>query len=254
MKKEDLKFIKDFAEMAYEAYLMGWHERNGGNMSYRMEESEAENASFLYDESASWQKLDVPVPGLANEYFLVTGSGKYFKNIIKDPEDTLSILQISEKGDSFRILWGLCNGGRPTSELASHLLNHEVKKRVTNGRYRIMYHAHPENVIALSFVLPCDEKIFTKKLWEMMPECPLTFPEGLGVVPFMEAGSIELGRATSEKMKDYNAVVWTHHGLFVSGDTFDEAFGLFHTVEKASSILVKVMSMYQRDGSLLQLM
>lgn len=229
--------------MAYECYLMGWHERNGGNMSCRLTESEARGASFLYDENAPWQKLEITVPGISGEYFLVTGSGKFFKNTVKAPEDCLGIIQISESGDAYRILWGLENGGRPTSELASHLLNHEVKKRVTDGRCRIMYHGHPENIIALSFVLPCDEKIFTQRLHEMMPECRLTFPEGVGVVREMEAGSIELGKATSEKMKDYNAVIWTHHGLFAAGETFDETFGLFHTVEKAASILVKVLSM-----------
>ncbi|MBO4373571.1 MAG: rhamnulose-1-phosphate aldolase [Lachnospiraceae bacterium] len=243
MDIEKIRFIKDFADMAYESYLMGWHERNGGNMSYRLKESEESAFSPLFDRDDPWQQLDVSVPGLAGDCFLVTGSGKYFRNVIKDPEDTLCIIRISEDGHSYRILWGLKNGGSPTSELASHLLNHEVKKRVTDGRYRIMYHGHPENVIALSFVLPCDEIGFTKRLHEMMPECRLTFPEGLGVVPELEAGSIELGQATSKKMEDYNAVIWTHHGLFVSGETFDETFGLFHTVEKASSILVKVLSM-----------
>ncbi|MBR5376178.1 MAG: rhamnulose-1-phosphate aldolase [Lachnospiraceae bacterium] len=240
---KNLSFIKDFADMAYESYLMGWHERNGGNMSYRLKESEARDASFLYNTNAPWQKLDVTVPGIAGDHFLVTGSGKYFKNIARDPADTLCILQISENGDSFRILWGLENGGAPTSELSSHLLNHDVKKHTADGESRIMYHGHPENVIALTFVLPCDETVFTARLHEMMPECRLTFPEGVGVVPELEAGSLELGKATSEKMRGYNAVIWTHHGLFVSGKTFDETFGLFHTVEKAASILVKVIAM-----------
>ena len=40
-----------------------------------------------------------------------------------------------------------------------------------------------------------------------------------------------------------DAVVWAHHGLFCAGATFDAAFGLMHTIEKAASILVKVRSM-----------
>jgi rhamnulose-1-phosphate aldolase len=43
-------------------------------------------------------------------------------------------------------------------------------------------------------------------------------------------------------MKDYNAVVWAHHGIFVSGTTFDEAFGLCHTIEKSAEVAVKVRS------------
>ena len=41
----------------------------------------------------------------------------------------------------------------------------------------------------------------------------------------------------------YRVIVWAHHGLFVCGDDFDEAFGLMDTVEKASEICVKVLSM-----------
>ncbi len=246
MDIKDALFVRNFMKMADDCFRMGWHERNGGNMSYRMSENDILETASLHNKNASWQELGIAVPNLANEYFLVTGSGKYFSNISSDPADTLCILQVSEEGDKYRVLWGLENGGRPTSELPSHLLNHEVKKRVTDGRYRIMYHGHPENIIALSFVLPCDEKIFTQRLHEMMPECRLTFPEGVGVVPEMEAGSIELGEATSKKMEDYNAVIWTHHGLFATGESFDETFGLFHTVEKAASILVKVMSMKNR--------
>ena len=159
MDIKDVPFVRGFMKMADDCFRMGWHERNGGNMSCRMSEDEVSKTASLYNKNAPWQELGIAVPGLADEYFLVTGSGKYFSNISTDPADTLCILQVSESGDKYRVLWGLENGGRPTSELPSHLLNHEVKKRVTNGRSRIMYHGHPENIIALSFVLPCDEKV-----------------------------------------------------------------------------------------------
>ena len=32
-----------------------------------------------------WQPIGTEVPGLAGEFFLVTGSGKYFRNIAVDP-------------------------------------------------------------------------------------------------------------------------------------------------------------------------
>ena len=57
---------------------------------------------------------------------------------------------------------GLVNGGRPTSELPSHLMNLEVKK-LQNPDYRVVYHAHTTNIIALTFVLPLEDKVFTKR-------------------------------------------------------------------------------------------
>lgn len=43
-------------------------------------------------------------------------------------------------------------------------------------------------------------------------------------------------------MKSYQAAVWAHHGLFVSGPDFDIAFGLAHTIEKSAEIYMKVLS------------
>ena len=43
-------------------------------------------------------------------------------------------------------------------------------------------------------------------------------------------------------MKEFDAAVWAHHGLFVSGPDFDTAFGLMHTIEKSAEIWVKAHS------------
>lgn len=55
-------------------------------------------------------------------------------------------------------------------------------------------------------------------------------------------GGAEIALATCEKMKKYEAAVWTHHGLFVSGPDFDTTFGLMHTIEKSAQIYVLAMS------------
>lgn len=122
-------------------------------------------------------------------------------------------------------------------------MNHEVKKEASGGKHRVIYHAHTPNVIALTFVLPLEDEVFTRELWEMMTECPIVFPEGIGVVDWMVPGGREIAVATSKLMKKYDIAVWAHHGIFCSGEDFDLTFGLMHTVEKAAEILVKVLSM-----------
>ena len=42
MKILDSKFMQGFIKMANDGYLQGWHERNGGNLSYRLKAEEAE--------------------------------------------------------------------------------------------------------------------------------------------------------------------------------------------------------------------
>ncbi len=235
-------FVQGFIRMANDGWEQGWHERNGGNLSYRVKPGEADSVKENF-RAGDWQEIGTCVPGLAGEYFLVTGSGKYFRNVIIDPQDSLCMIELDEKGERYRIVWGLVNGGRPTSELPSHLMNHEVKKRVTQGRYRVIYHAHTPNVIALTFVLPLKDEVFTRELWEMATECPVVFPDGIGVVPWMVPGGRGIAVATSKLMQEYDVAVWAHHGMFAAGEDFDLTFGLMHTVEKAAEILVKVRSM-----------
>jgi rhamnulose-1-phosphate aldolase len=242
MKITEVKFVEGFIRMANDGWEQGWHERNGGNLSYRMKDEDVTAVKEFLSEDGEWREIGTEVPGLANEYFMVTGSGKYFRNVIIDPEDSIGIIKVDETGTKYQIQWGFVNGGRPTSELPSHLMNLEVKKRVTNGKYRVVYHAHTTNTIALTFVLPLKDEVFTRELWEMATECPVVFPSGIGVVDWMVPGGKDIAVATSKLMEQYDVAIWAHHGMFASGEDFDLTFGLMHTVEKAAEILVKVLS------------
>lgn len=241
MRFLDAEFVKGFMRMATDGWNMGWHERNGGNLSYRVKPIEVEEVKEELS-PREWREIGTEVPNLAGEYFLVTGSGKFFRNVADRPEDSICLIELDEKGEKYRILWGLVNGGRPTSELPSHLMSHEVKS-LKNPDYRVIYHTHTTNIIALTFVLPLDEKVFTRELWEMATECPVVFPDGVGVVPWMVPGGREIGVETSELMKSYDIVIWAHHGIFAAGTDFDITFGLAHTAEKSAEILVKTLSM-----------
>ena len=243
MKIVDAKFVQGFIRRCNDGWEQGWHERNGGNLSYRIRPEEIGEIKDQLAVDQEWKEIGTEVPQLAGEYFLVTGSGKYFRNVILDPEDSIGIIEVDETGSKYRILWGFVNGARPTSELPSHLMNHEVKKIASGGKHRVIYHAHTTNIIALTFVLPLKDEIFTRELWEMATECPVVFPSGIGVVGWMVPGGRDIAVATSELMKHYDVAIWAHHGMFCSGEDFDLTFGLMHTVEKSAEILVKALSM-----------
>lgn len=237
------RFFRKFCQLCDDSYNRGWNEANGGNLSYRMSVYDVDEVKSLFSYERPWQDIGVTVENLAGEHFMVTGSGKYFKNTKEEPDDNTCIIEISDDGKQYRIVWGLVNGGRPTSELPTHLMNHSVKKEATGGKNRVIFHNHPINTIALSFVLDLDDKTFTRELWDMMPECPVVFPRGVGVVGWHTPGSIAIAEETAEKMKRFDVVVWTGHGVFCAGESFDSAFGLLDTVEKASTILCKVKAM-----------
>lgn len=252
MNITDLQFIKGFIRLANDGWEQGWHERNGGNLTYRIKAEEVEQVKPFLNKEGQWQEIGTRVKGLAGEFFLVTGSGKFFRNVLDKPEESMGLIEIDKLGENYKILWGLEGGGRPTSELPSHLMNHEIKKRVSGGLHRVIYHAHAPNVIALTFVLPLESDIFTRELWEMATECPVVFPSGIGIVPWMVPGGREIAVATSQLMEEFDVAIWAHHGIFCSGEDFDITFGLMHTVEKSAEILVKVKSMTSEKRQTIQ--
>ena len=193
----DVKVIRDYIRMCSDGVGLGWHERNGGNLTYRMTEEEvAQCRPFFKAEPDPWVEMGVQADNLKGEYFIATGSGKYLRNVELEPQNNICIVEINEAGDSWRIVWGLENGGKPTSEFPSHFMNHSVRKRVTDGANRVIYHAHPPYVVALSYILPLTAEAFTRVLWKSETECCVVFPGGVGVVPWMVAGGADIAKAT----------------------------------------------------------
>ncbi|MDR0951834.1 MAG: rhamnulose-1-phosphate aldolase [Oscillospiraceae bacterium] len=238
----ELEFMRRFIRLCSDGWAQGWHERNGGNLSYRLKSEEAEVCKPFFDASRDWVPLNIQLNALAGEHFLVTGSGKYFRNVELCPASNIGIVEISSSGDAYRIVWGLRNGAAPTSELPTHLMSHAVRKAATEGANRVIYHAHPSAVIAMTYILPLTAGDFSRALWRSATECVMVFPRGVGVVPWMMPGGAEIAKATGELMRTYSAAVWAQHGLFCSGANFDECFGLMHTIEKAADIYLRVLS------------
>ena len=239
----DIDIVKGFMRMCNDGWLQGWHERNGGNLTYRMKEEEVAQCRPFFDpQPREWVNMGVQADNLAGEYFITTGSGKFFRNVEPDPVHSIGIVEINDKGDSWRIVWGLEGGAKPTSEFPSHFMNHSVRKAATGSANRVIYHCHATSVIALTYILPLTARDFTRALWQSATECPVVFPGGVGAVPWMVPGGRDIALATSRLMREYDAAVWAHHGLFVSGPDFDTAFGLMHTIEKAAQIYMLVLA------------
>lgn len=233
----DLEFVQGFTRMCDDGFRQGWHERNGGNLTYRLSAEELAAARPYFDaEPRPWVEMGVRGENLGGSFFLSTGSGKFMRNVAEDPVHNIGIVEVNDAGDAFRIVWGLLDGAKPTSEFESHYMNHCVTAARTGGANRVIYHAHTPGVIEMSFVVPLEDRAFSRILWQMMTECVVVFPGGVGVVPWMVPGKSEIAEASCALMKHYDAIVWAHHGLFAAGPDFDTTFGLAHTIEKAAEI------------------
>ena len=217
-------FMVEMIRTATNMYAHGWDERNGGNISLMLEENEVRE--YLDPEKALRTiPTGFAAPELEGKYFLVTGTGKYFKNVQYAPEVNLGIVRLKDRGH--------------TSEFPAHMMSHAARLKV-NPENRVVMHCHPANLLAMTYVHDLDEKQFTRTLWQMCTECIVVFPEGVNVLPWMLCGTNEIGEATAEKMKTARLVVWSQHGIYGAGKDLDETFGLIETAEKAAEIYMKI--------------
>jgi len=236
-----MKFLDEVTDILSLLYKHNWDERNGGNLSYILEEEEVWTVCNPNKVIRSYEYSDLDMTPLVGKYFIVTGTGKYFKNCVKDPENNLGILKIAT-AHRIDLLWGYHDGGRMTSELPTHLLSHAERLKV-DPEHRLVIHCHPTNIIAMTLVCPLDTNKITEILWKMQTESIVVFPEGVAVLPWMVCGGNEIGRATADLMKEYRSVIWAQHGLFCTGRSLDEAYGLIETIEKAAEIYMKVVNL-----------
>ena len=231
-------FLTDMIRTATEMSDHGWVESNAGNISLLL--NEAEVKPYLdTDRVLRAIPTGFQAPALDGRYFLVTGTGKYFKNVRYAPDVNLGLLRLSDGGETAELLWGYSDGGRFTSELPAHIMSHLARLKV-DAENRVVLHCHPANLLAMSFVHSLDEREFTRSLWQMCTECVIVFPDGVNVLPWMVCGTNEIGEATAEKMRTARLVVWAQHGIYGAGRSLDGAFGLIETAEKAAEVYMKI--------------
>lgn len=236
------KLIDEIKKTSGDMARRGWAESNGGNISLRLNE---ENYQYFneFQPKSELFKLPLAMPEIAGERFLVTGTGRFLRNIEVSPEKNIGIIEINSKGDAYQLLWGLEPIGAPTSELPSHLLSHCSIKAKTNNQSFAFIHTHPNSVIALTYaVANLDTKSLSKLLWQSHAECIVVFPQGVELLPWIMAGSLNLGKATAEAILRRNLVIWQFHGICGCGRNLDEAFGRIDVAEKAAEICLRVMA------------
>jgi rhamnulose-1-phosphate aldolase len=236
------KLIDEIRKTSGDMARRGWAESNGGNISLRLN---PENFKYFNDHPAKSGAIKLPVamPEIGGERFMVTGTGRFLRNIELFPEKNIGVIEIDSKGESYQLLWGYEPEGAPTSELPAHLLSHCRIKEKSNNQSFAFIHTHPNNLIALTYAVDnLDTKSLSKLLWQSHAECIVVFPQGVEFLPWMMAGTIELGKATADAISRRNLLIWQYHGICGCGRNLDEAFGRIDVAEKAADICLKVMA------------
>lgn len=230
---------KDFFEideLTKHLFSLGWAERNGGNISIRLDNSEYQKLISCLSIKTSLSTYDFDYSMIKETiYLLITVSGSRFRNLHKNVLDNIGILVIdpSERNISW---FSVSQQNLPSSEWLSHLNMHAYLKTTAIDKKCIL-HTHPTELIALSHKFyDKAESELNQILWSMMPEVKIFVPQGLGLVPLLEAGSEELAQATTLKLIDYSVILWAKHGCLALGNTLWETFEYIDILNKAAKI------------------
>ena len=243
-------FVSEFLTACNELAHTDWHEYSAGNISLLLSSNELEPylASLsTHSSSHLGQYFQGEVPhklsNLTNHYLLITASGAKFKHIAQQPEKYLALLQI-DSTNTWRVVWGLADGGKPSSELLTHLLSHEAQMKA-KGFSRYILHSHPTNIIAYSFNLHHNDDGYidvSKFFWRLHSESLAIFPKGIHSLELMKPGGEALALQTAKLLEKYDFIIWAKHGCIVTAEHPDDCIGKIQVAEKVIEIAIKSMS------------
>ncbi|MBN1818278.1 MAG: class II aldolase/adducin family protein [Sedimentisphaerales bacterium] len=116
---------------------------------------------------------------------------------------------------------------RPSSEFPFHKAIYDVRPDI-----KAIVHAHPMALVAFSIAhkVP-DTKLFPQAWWSS---------GRVGFAPYGVPGSEDLGRKIAREFTaGYDSVILQNHGVCCGGDTLQEAFQRFETLELCCKTLIK---------------
>lgn len=231
-----IKQIQQVAEVAGYLWQKGWAERNGGNITINITD-ELDSETKCLPALAGPFSIGVTLPFLKGCFFYAKGTGKRMRDLAHEPMKNGAIIRICDDCAHYEIIAD--EVVMPTSELPSHLSVHNYL--IAKGSpYKASLHTHPIELVALTHSQKWMEKdVATKVLWSMIPETKAFCPRGLGMVPYMLPGSVELAEATIKTIDDdYDVVMWEKHGVFAVDTDIMSAFDQVDVLNKAALIYI----------------
>ena len=244
--------IEKVAEVAGYLWQKGWAERNGGNIVVNVTEQINSQLSTSNYSQLSTLNSQLPIgttlPHLKGCYFFCKGTNRRMRDLARWPMDNGCIIRITDDCAHYEIIAD--KPVKPTSELPSHLSVHNYL--IAKGSpYKASLHTHPIELVAMTHHRPFLEKdVLTKILWSMIPETRAFCPKGLGIVPYMLPGSVELANATIRTIDEgYDVVMWEKHGVFAVDTDIMAAFDQVDVLNKAAQIYMSARNMgFEPDG------
>jgi len=237
IRNKALKAVtRETAEVAGFLWQRGWAERNAGNISVDITDLLQQEIFEL--DSCKLFPLALNYPKLAGRYFLVTGTGKRMRDLVRKPMKSALIIRLNEDASGYSIVSQNADNElfMPTSELPTHLGIHQmIVERGSSDK--VVMHTHATELVALTQSKElCNKDALNKILWGMHPETIMFVPDGIGFVPYLLPGSTEIAKATIKVLQDHDVAVWEKHGVFAIGESVHDTFDKIDILAKSACI------------------
>lgn len=235
--KEIKKIILRVAEVAQYLWQNGWAERNAGNISVNINHLITGDLDDVNKYPVF--KLPETYAKLANQYFFVTGTGKRMRDLARSPIQNTLIIKITNDGKSYHIF---SKHGQnvpdfmPTSELPTHLSIHQ-QIAIRGSNEKVIIHTHANELVALTHSPDIKTKEQVNNIvWGMHPEAMVFIPKGVGYVPYIMPGSIDIAKITLKEFNTNDVILWEKHGVFAIGEDVLNTFDNIDIVSKSAKI------------------
>jgi len=209
--------LASIGEAGQRIAAMDGAEGGAGNISVLVAGPLEMHGEFPVTETIS---LPQPAPDLAGQAVIVTGSGRRLRDIGADPGANLGIVLVAGDGTTGTLHTSRRRRfARLTVEWNTHLAIHNDTVGRTGTRFHAVVHAQPPYLVYLSHIARYrDEAQLNSRLLRWEAETIVNLPEGLGVLPFMLPGSVDLMEANVERMRTHRVTLWAKHGVMARSD------------------------------------
>lgn len=210
----------DIVSAAKYLWSKGWAEAGAGNISVRT----------TGRVKTAFNHLPVKLtPGLS---IYVTTTGSRFRNI---SEADVGHLWVGADDETYGFE---LEEAKPSSEFMAHLLIHNALQKTDE---KVVVHVHATNSIALAMLVPDEKKL--NDLLSRLVEVPIFIPQGFAYVPFAPSGSIELAKATADRVVEGKKVlIWERHGIVAVAKDLESAIDIIEATEKSAEIALKTLA------------
>lgn len=192
-------------------------------------------------------------PSLANPYslnylakksFIINCSNTRIRDIANKPIKNICYIIFDNSASHYKVLT-LADSNpiqKPTDEFAIHLAIHQ-KLIIEKSNDKVVLQVYPTHLMSLSIIKDIsDEVSFNKIIRSMFPEITRKVPDGIGLIPYSEAESLNIIENILNEFARKSIVIFQKKYCLSTGSNLSNAYDKIDFANKSAQIYINCKS------------